>query len=585
MRRCTGLIALIFALAMALAAPGPLVATAQTASPAASPVGSPSGAGTPVVSETRAQAIAAIAADYPLEPAANTDGTLVEGATSDLQSVNPLVISDGTTISVVRMIFESLIASDPKTGQPIPGPLLDHYEIAADGVTYTFHLNANAAWQDGVPFTAADVAFTFDAINDPATASPYTGAFQQTAASWTVTDDHTIVVVTKGVSVQFLYNIAATPIVAKHIWENVAHADFAADPGSTGQDAARVVGTGPMRFTSWTQGDNIQLDRNDAYDETKAGVRTYTMRFFPDAESRFNAFLKGEIDEVALDSSQAPSIAGDPAFASASYENPGFLYYEFNLDPAHGARFADPRVRQAMMYALDRTSIVNDIYGGLGTVADGPQPSLSYAYAPDKITTHFGFDPEKAKALLAEAGWTDTNGDGTVDKDGVEMKFDVLYASDAPSTDTLMTYLQDAWRSIGVDATPKALDFSTLVQTTNGGSDWDVALYGFSWDASFIQSAMFACDQHGVGFNDMNYCNPTLDALFAQMSSELDEAKRIPLMIRAANIVNDDQPVGILFFNKTQIAWSTRVHNVFPGPWGTFWSAPGISAIWVEASS
>ena len=574
--------ALIMAVSIAFGALGPAMAVAQTASPVASLAASPVANGQPVVSETRAQAIAALAAAYPLEPATNTDGALIEGATSDVQSVNPLLVSDGTTVSVVRMIFESLIANDPKTGQPIPGPLLDRYEIAGDGVTYTFHLNANAVWHDGAPFTAADVAFTFDAINDVATLSPYTGAFKQTVASWQVIDDHTLVVASNSVSVQFLSTIASTPIIAKHIWENVARKDFGTDPGATGQDAARVIGTGPMRFKTWTQGDRIELARNDAYYEPIAGIKTYTLRFFPDAESRFNAFLKGEIDDVALDSSQAPTVAGNADFATTTYDVPGFIYYEFNLDPAHGPLFQDARVRQAFMYALDRNSIVKDILGGAATLADGPQPSLSYAYDPTKITTKYDFNPEKAKALLAAAGWTDTNGDGVVDKAGVPLKFDFLYNADSPSTDTLVTYLQSAWKAVGIDAAPKPLDFSTLIQTTTGGSNWDLALYGFSWDATFIQSAMFACNQHQVGFNDMSYCNPALDALFTHMGAELNEAKRVDLMTQAANIVNDDQPVGILYFNKVRLAWSTRLHNIFPSPWGTFWNGPGISAIWAD---
>lgn len=578
---------LAIAFAMALLAPGVAAARDATpdagASPAANPVGgpvgSPVGTGQHFVSKTREEVQAEIEAEYAIEPPANTEGTLIDGVTSDLQSLNPFLAEEATSAAVTGLIFDTLVGGDPKTGQPVPGGLSDYYEIAPDGVTYTFHLSKDAKWQDGVDFTAADVQYSFDAINDPATASAYTGIFQGSVASWKAIDDDAFQVVSKGVNAQFLYAFYSIPMVAKHIWENVAHKDFATDPGSTGADPSRVVGTGPFKFKEWKQGEQITLSRNDDYYGKKATIKEYILRVFPDSESQFNAFLKGEIDDVSVEPSQMPSLAGHNEIKTAVYDDRGFTYYEFNLNPDHGTKFADARVRQAFMYALDRDSIVNDILDGYATVANGPQPNISYAYQPDQITTTYTHDPDKAKALLAEAGWIDTNGDGVVDKDGVEMTFDFLYPAGSADTDSLMAYLQEALKTVGIDATPKPLEFSALIEATTTNPDWDIALYGFGWDATFIQEAMFACDQYQVGFNDMKYCNPKLDELFKQMDVELDPAKRVPLMIAAANIVNDEQPIGILYYVKTISAWNARVHNLFPGPWG----GPGASYIWVDA--
>ena len=576
----------LLALTFILALLAPSIAAAQQVSPvaspveAASPVASPAGTGQHFVSKTREEVQAEIEAEYPLEPAQNTEGTEIDGVTSDLQSLNPFLAEEQTSIEVTGLIFDTLIASDPKTGQPVPGGLTDYYEIDPDGVTYTFHLSKAAKWQDGVDFTAADVDYSFNVINDPATTSTYTGVFQQVVKSWKVIDDDTFQVISNGIQVQFLYNAGPVPIIAKHLWENVAHKDFATDPGSTGADPSRVIGTGPFTFKEWQQGQQVVLERNDDYYAKKPDIKEYILRIFPDSESRFNAFLKGEIDTSGVEPSQMPALASHSEIATAVYDDRGFFYYEFNLNPSHTTLFADPRVRQAFMYALDRDSIVKDILSGYGVVANGPQPTISYAYQPDRIMTQYGYDPEKAKALLAAAGWTDTNGDGVVDKNGVEMKFDFLYPSGSADTDSIMAYLQEALKAVGIDASPKPLEFSALIEATTTDPDWDIAYYGFSWDATFIQEAMFACNQYGVGFNDMKYCNPELDKLFLQMDSELDQAKRVELMTQAANIVNDEQPVGIIYYAKTIAAWNTRVHNQFPGPWG----GPGILYTWVDAS-
>jgi peptide/nickel transport system substrate-binding protein len=220
------------------------------------------------------------------------------------------------------------------------------------------------------------------------------------------------------------------------------------------------------------------------------------------------------------------------------------------------------------MWALDRESIVNDILLGFGEVAVGTHPSISPGYAPDQITTKFTYDPEKAKALLTEAGWTDTNGNGVVDKDGQEMSFEFLYETGATTYDTMVAYMQDAWRAVGIDMTPRTLEFSALIEATTTTPTFAMALYGFGWDATFIQDAMFGCNQYQVGFNDMKYCNPALDEIFTATKREFNPDARRQLLIDAANIVNDEQPIGVIYFDVEIYAWNSRVHNYRQTAWG-----------------
>ncbi|HQY32084.1 MAG TPA: ABC transporter substrate-binding protein, partial [Thermomicrobiales bacterium] len=355
--------------------------------------------------------------------------------------------------------------------------------------------------------------------------------------------------------------------------------DWVTDPGSTGQDPNRVVGTGPFKFDSWTQGQEIKLSRNDLYTPHPAYLKDITIRIFADHEAEFNAFLTGELDDVGVSPEQVATVQEQPdLFRLYEFPDQGFFYYEFNLNTDITTRFEDFRVRQAFMFALDRQSIVDNILLGHAVVANGPQPVISYAYAPDQMNTVFNYDPERAMQLLTEAGWTDTNGDGSVDKDGVEMAFDFLYPSGDATTDTLVAYMQDAWKAVGINITPKGLEFSALIEATTTNLDWEMALYGFNWDPTFFQDIMFNCDMYQVGFNDMKYCNPDLDALSAQIKTTLDQEERIPLMIKYSNIVNDAQPIGVLFFSTTLGAQNVRLHNTFPGPWG----GPGIEYVWVS---
>jgi peptide/nickel transport system substrate-binding protein len=394
-----------------------------------------------------------------------------------------------------------------------------------------------------------------------------------------VIDADTIQIVANDVLADFLTTVGfSTFIIQKATWENVPRSEWVTDPGSTGQDPSRVVGTGPFKFESWTQGQEIKLVRNDLYTPFAPYLKEITVRIFADHEAEFNAFLTGELDDVGLEPAQVETVQQQPdQFRFFEYPDKTFTYYEFNLNPETTVRFQDYRVRQAFMFALDRQSIIDNIQLGHGVVANGPQPVISYAYAPDQMNTVFNYDPERSKQLLAEAGWTDTNGDGTVDKDGVEMAFEFLYPSGDATTDTLVAYLQDAWKAVGIGITPRALEFSALIEATTTTPTFEMALYGFQWDSTFFQDIMFACGMYQIGFNDMKYCNPELDELGQKIKRTIDINERIPLMIQYSNIVNDEQPIGVLHFLTTLGAENVRLKNAFRGPWG----GAGIEYIWV----
>ncbi|HEY8447632.1 MAG TPA: ABC transporter substrate-binding protein [Thermomicrobiales bacterium] len=560
------------AIALALGLLAPFAASAQDSSP------SPTDGviRSPTRQEIHAELQAAFAETD--EPAQNTEGVYVTGVTSDLQSVNPYLVESSPSLDVVGLVYEGLYNSDPRTGEPIPTALADYWEISPDRLTYTFYLNKDARWHDGVDVTAEDVAFSLEALSNPATGSAYTGAFNEAVDSWQVIDQDTIQIVAKEPRFTFLYDIQGLFIVPKHIWENVPFEEWATDPGSTGQDPARIIGTGPYRFNSWLQGQEISLVRNEDYYEHKPNFREYLIRIYPDAEAQFNAFLNGDIDAIGLEPEQVQVVENTDGLSWQSWPERGFVYYEFNLDPSVPL-FQDKRVRQAFMWALDRESIVNDIMRGFGEVATGTHPEISPGYAPDRMTTKYTYDPERAKQLLAEAGWTDTNGNGTVDKDGQEMSFEFLYASGSPTNDTLVAYLQDAWRQVGIDMQPRALDLPTLIESTTSNNEWRMAMYGFGWDATFIQDVMFGCDQTPpVGFNDMKYCNPELDEIHDQAKREFDEEKRRELLIQASDIVNEEQPVGIITFSVAIGAYNDRVHNYHESAWGN----QSYVGLWVE---
>jgi peptide/nickel transport system substrate-binding protein len=557
-----------FAAAMTLIGPGKALAQDATPQVMSEPIKSP----------TRDEFEAQLVEDLGYTEAATPGGSFIDSNIADIQTVMPYLAEEGVSVSVASLIFDTLVGGDPRTGVIVPRGLADYWEIAPDGKTYTFHLNKNAKWHDGVDFTAADVQFSFDAMANPDTGSAYTGSFNDSVESWRAIDDDTFEVVAKEPLFTFLYDVVLSAyIVPKHIWENIPVAEWRNDPGAVGTEPSRVIGTGAFKFQEWRQGESITLVRNDDYYGKVPYIDSYVLRIWPDQTAVVNALLNGELDVAELEPADIAGVEGTPGIKVTHYPTRSFYYYEFNLDDTVTKLWQDQRVRQALLYALDRDAIANDIWLGYAEVAQGTQPTISYAYAPDQITTKYDYDPEKAKALLAEAGWTDTDGDGIIDKDGQSMSFEYLYPGGSPLLDQLAAYIQDAWRAVGVEATPRSLEFPALIEATTTNPTFEIAQYGFSWDATFLQDAMFGCNQYQVGFNDMKYCNPDLDAIFAKAKRTFDEATRRDLLIQASNIVNDQQPVAVLLFQQAHAAYSDRLQNYIPSTWGA-----DLPYIWIQ---
>ena len=556
-------------------------ASAQDASPVASPTGDFS-----FTSITAAQYNDQLAQAFNFEEVGNTGGTVIYGdlVSSTLTTFNQMLADNSPTIPVLALIFENLPGSSPIDGQYVPG-LADHWELAPDGVTWTFYLREGVTWHDGTPFTADDVVFSMDVQSNPDTTSAYTSAFNDTVASWRKVDDLTVELVATAVlaPVVFLGN-SYCPIMPKHIWESVPVADWGTDPGSTGEDGSRIIGTGPFKFSEYDSSQGVvRLAKNENYYDKVPDIDEFIFQPWPDDTAAVEALRAGQIDFYEnVPPSDTQALIDEPDLDVAVYDTYSFSFYATNLDETKTTLFQDVKTRQALAYALDRQSIVDNILLGFAEVAQGPQPVLSIAYAPDQITTHYDYDPEKAKSLLADAGWADSDGDGVVEKDGQKLEFELIYASGSATSDQWVAYMQEAWKAIGVNMTPSPVSFAdVLIPAITESFDYQVAMLGFNWDATGDQTAMFSSTSYPTSFNMMKYSNPKVDELNKQANETVDPEERKKILIEAANIVNDDLPLNIMTFRRDRTAYNVRMHNFFPNALaGIFWSLPYV---WVEA--
>jgi peptide/nickel transport system substrate-binding protein len=564
------------AASVAMARARVLPAAAQDGTPEATPVQSFE----PFVSMNREDFAAELAAAFPFDEAATEGGTLIWGESSDISTTNVMLSADQPTSPFLSLIYEGLVGTSPIDGQPVPG-LADYWERAGDGVTYTFHLNKNATWHDGQPVTADDVIFSLEAQLNPETGSQYTSTVQAAVADYRAIDEHTVEIVSDGPRANFLFDLVL-PVMPKHIWEDVPAGEWASDAGSTGADPSRVIGSGPFRFVEWRQGEYATAERNPDYWDTVASrvphLDRFTLQVFPDETTLIQALKTGQIDATtSVPPAEVEGLQAAPGIEVSIYPTFDFGFYYMNLDPEKTMLFQDKAVREALLRALDRDAINENIFLGLGEVAVGTQSLLSTAYAPEEIENPYAFDLEAARALMEEAGWVDADGDGIREKDGQPFSFEMTYTEAVATYEQLVPYMQQQWRDIGVDMRPNPVPFPTLLDILLDTKDYGMALLGFSWTADPDQKAMFACDQYDGGFNTGRYCNPAFDELAYAADRELDEEKRLEMLKQASEIVWDDLPVGIIRFGEDVAAASTRVGNFRPNDFaGGLWTLPWV---------
>jgi peptide/nickel transport system substrate-binding protein len=553
---------------------------AQEASPAAAPVD----VAVATTSITREEYEAALQEEFQFTEPESTGGEIIHVQTSDIGTLNATLSTDIYSGWITGFLFDGLVGASAIDGSDVPG-LADYWEVGEDGVTHTFYLNQNATFHDGTPVTAADIEFTFNSVLAEDSLSVRRSTVAATLKELIVVDDHTVQLIAIAPSATFVSDAAGQfGILPKHIWESVPFAEFGSDPGTTGQDPTRVIGSGPFKFVEWVPNDHVTLEKNADYWDTAnvPYVDRYIYRTIGDANAALQSLITGESDIADVPFTQGVSLAAsNPELNIVNFDTLSMNFYHVNQDPSKMTLFTDPLVRQAMQYALDRQLIADTVYQGFAIQANGTQPVLSQAYAPDRTNTVYNYDPDMARSLLEQAGWVDSDGDGIVEKDGQKFSFECAYSEGVATYEQQIPYQQQAWREVGIEMIPTAIPFQTLLEQTDNGT-YSMAVQGFNWTVDGAQIAMYGCESTPPGgFNSMRYCNPQFDELETAAITELDRDARNGLLIEASNIVNDDVATGIIVFRQSIVASSPRLHNYTPNGYGTVWS---IGKTWVDPS-
>ncbi len=535
----------------------PAASSPAAASPAAG--GATTAAASPAAGGTAVAKPGGVLAQIDLT-GAKKGGTIIEGATSDVRTLNPLLQSDTSSARINALTFDGLVDINPDTLQPFPN-LATKWEISPDGKTYTFTLKQGVKWHDGNPFSAEDVKFSYGLYMNKDTGTARAGQLVERIASVDVKDPQTVVFTLKDVVAPFLVSNVSFGILPKHILSSIAPKDIPTSEFTT----AKPIGTGPFKLKEFKQGDRVVLVANPDYHRGAPFIDSYIRKFVKDSTALYQQLKTGEVDYCAFTADFIEDAKKQTNFAVTTYDAFSFSFLGYNLDTAGKAlpMFQDVKLRQALFYAIDRKGIIDKIRSGLSTLAQGTMPVLSWAYQPDKITTKYDYDPKKAAQLLDDLGWK-KGSDGIRVKDGKKLSFSMNFQSGDKTTEGYAAVFQDNWKEIGVEMKPQFEEFSVFVTRITKTFDFETFFVGFSWGVDPDQQTMWDSKQHGPGFNLYSYKNEKVDALLAEGLKTLDQEKRKQIYLDMQNIVVADAPALITDFPKIIYGVNKRVKNFVP---------------------
>jgi peptide/nickel transport system substrate-binding protein len=444
-------------------------------------------------------------------------------------------------------LFDDQNAAFPYIVTEIPSA--DNGGISSDGKTFTIKLRNDVTWSDGVPLTSADVKFTYDMImsdkNAVNTRSPY-----DQIATFETPDDYSMVITFQDSfapwqATLFSGTTSGTPIIPKHILQPIFDSEGTLDTAAWNK--APTVGCGPFVFSEWQSGSFARFVANDNFFLGRPKLDELFFQFVPDDASMVAALEAGDGDIGTFFAySDVPQLqkAGVTILNSFSGYNEGW-YINVHAEKGNPA-LKDAKVRQALAYGFNRQKLVDDLLLGLTGVAATDWDKSPWV---DPTITPYPYDPEKAKALLAEAGWKDTNGDGTVDKDGVELVLKYGTTSREVRQNTQAVAQQDlAAVGIGTELLSYDSDTFFLGYQDNGPSanfSLDIIEYSDSPDFPDPNTAIWNCsdipsDANPAGTSPTGLCDPTLDALFLKQRSQVDFAARQQTFYEITKFIYDN---------------------------------------------
>ncbi len=493
--------------------------------------------------------------------------TLVIAVQADAESFVSVVAQSANDNAIYSNLFLALTDSEFDCRLTQPPGLAERYERAEDGMSITYWLRKDIKWSDGQPVTAADVAFTYDLVADPKVASPRLEhvEFMKPDARPRVLDDYTVrFEFTRAYDSITQFSHCGLEIMPKHILEKYDRGSLRA----TEFDANPVV-SGPWRVGTWKKGESLELVPNENYTgPNPAKLGRVIFKVIPEYAARLIELENGSADMIENFQNLDDIGRMEKEHPEIKMYRRGWRFMDYLGWNLRDPLFKDATVRRALTSAVNRDKIIADLLTlpsgeKLGTPAVSTITPALCDYTTEGVITPIPFDPAKAKEMLASAGWTDTNGDGILDKGGKPFRFTLLRNTGNARREKAAIIVQANLKDIGIDAQIEQVESNQFFERLRK-KDFQAALAGWSAGLFVDPSTIWHSDTPGkkYEFNHVSYSNPKADELMDRGLSLPNLQDQIPVWQELQKIIYEDQPYTFLYWRDEVVGVHGRFHDV-----------------------
>jgi peptide/nickel transport system substrate-binding protein len=486
--------------------------------------------------------------------------TLLMGSIGEPSNLLPVLASDSASGDIHGLVYNGLLRYDKNL--QVEGDLAETWEISPDNLTITFHLRKDVRWHDGQPFTAADALFTYRLLIDPQVPTAYAERYRQVVRA-EAPDPYTF-------RVTYAKPLASAlvswmfPVHPKHLLEGV---DVTQSPL-----VRAPVGTGPYRFVEWVPGEKVVLEANPDYYEGKPYIHRVVYRIIPDPSTMFLEMRNGGLDLMSLTPLQYVRQTDTPAFRRmfVKYHYPDFsyTYLGFNL---RRPLFKDLRVRRALAHAVNKQELVDGVLLGLGVAATGPYKPGSWAYNPD--VRRYPYDPDLARRMLEEAGWSDSDGDGIREKNGRRFSFTIVTNQGNDQRIKAGEIIQRRFREVGVEVKLRVIEWASFLKEFINPGNFDATILAWTTVPDPDAYNVWHSSKTGIGeLNFVGFKNAEVDRLLEDGRRTLDRSERKAVYDRFQEILAEQQPYIFLYVPEALPAVARRFHGIDPAPSGIMYN-------------
>ncbi|CAN4269492.1 DdpA ABC-type dipeptide transport system, periplasmic component [Methylophilaceae bacterium] len=489
--------------------------------------------------------------NYDVAHSVSPGGTMVDAMTGEPSGLIAMIAGESAASAIAGNLFNSLLKYDKNLD--LTGELAQSWEVSADQRTITFHLKPNLKWSDQRPLTSADVLFTWQKVTDDNTRTPYGSDFKLVSKAETP-DAKTFRVTYAVPYAPALDTWAGLHILPKHLLQDqdINNTAFARHP----------VGSHYYKLSDWKNGQYLKLSRNPYASQGQANIEHLLSRIIPDKAAQFLELSADNIDSMALNPIQYARIFPSRADLSKNiglYKELGnsYSYMGFNLKRKP---FDDVRVRLAINYAIDKQEIIDGVLLGLGEPVASPyKPGTRWS---NPKLQPYPYDPIKARALLREAGFADTNGDGILEKDGKPFSFEIL-TNQNKEREMTAVLIQRRLKEVGIEVNIRVLEWASFLGRFIKPKQFDAVVLGWSLSLDPDQYGIWHSSQQAPGqFNFISYSNPQADKLLEAGRIELNPDKRMKIYHAFSKILLEDSPVIYLSAGYGLSAIHKRVKGI-----------------------